>query len=213
MEKTLHDLLREQLQVKGLTVQKLRQSTGIAERYIHALVASDYSKLPAAPYVRGYLLRLAPLLDLDGNELWELYQKEGNTIKTSGPEDRMPENRFALKTINKKRVGGALIVLIVLVYLAISAQRFLGQPSLKLTSPGAETVVSTASIILISGSINPRDVVQIDGETTVVDAEGGFQIEYTLQPGLNNIMISVENPIARKKTEVVRRVIYQPNAL
>jgi len=209
MDKSLKDILREQMQAKGLTPQKLRQQTGIAERYISALVEGNAKNLPAAPYVRGYLIKLASMLDLDDKELWELYLREG-TVKSSGPEDRMPENRFALRRINKRAVISAVVAGLVVVYLAMNANRFLGRPELTITSPGAETFVSTANVVTIAGAINPRDVLAINGEEIPVDANGQFSKEYSLEPGLNNIVISAENPIAHRTSEVVRRIIYQP---
>ena len=71
MDKPLQELLKEQVAIKGYNVERLTRITGIPERYIEGLLSGDYDKLPPAPYVRGYLLTIAPLLDLNADELWE----------------------------------------------------------------------------------------------------------------------------------------------
>ena len=75
MDKPLHELLKEQFAIKGYNIERLTRITGIPERYIEGLINGDYNKLPPAPYVRGYLLAIAPLLDLNAEGLWEEYKK------------------------------------------------------------------------------------------------------------------------------------------
>lgn len=211
IEKTLRDILREEMQLKGITLAKLRQQTGIAERYLSAFLEDASEKLPAAPYVRGYLLRIASTLELDGAHLWEMY-RTATELKSSGAEDRMPGNRFALKRINRKLVFGVGVAALLIVYLGMSADRFLGRPDLTLTSPSADTSVTTASIIMVSGNIEPGNIVSVGGEEVPVNADGSFEKAYSLEPGLNQITVFTENPVIGRKSEVIRRVIYEPAA-
>src|SRR3989338_3011737 len=156
MDKLLKDILREQMQIKGLNAGRLRQLTGITERYISAFTEGTKEKLPAAHYVRGYLMRIAGILDLNGQELWETYKNE-LLIKSSGPLDRLPENSFALKKLNKKWLTAGAVLILLIVYLAINANRFLGRPEISITSPAPETLVTTASVLNLIGEVNPRD--------------------------------------------------------
>ena len=197
------------MQVKGMTVMKLRQQTGIAERYLSAFLEDEPAKLPAAPYARGYLLRIAAVLDLDGNALWEMY-RTSTDIKSSGPEDRMPENRFALRRLNRKLIFGVAFGTLAVIYLVSNANRLLGRPSLTLTSPGPDTSVTTASIVMVSGTIEPGNIVSVGGEEVSAESNGEFETQYRLEPGLNRITVSTENPIIGRKNEITRQVIYEP---
>ena len=211
MEKTLKDILRDAMQAKGITVMRLRQQTGIAERYITAFLEDAVDKLPATPYARGYLIRIGAALELDGNALWEMHRTT-MTSKSSGAEDRMPENRFALKRMNRKLVFGIGIAILAVAYLLVNANRFLGRPELKLTTPSPETSVTPASIVMVSGVIEPGNLVSVGGEEVSADSEGQFETSYRLEPGLNIITISTKNPVIGRKNEVVRQVIYEPGA-
>lgn len=211
MDKLLKDILREQMQIKGLSPGRLRQLTGITERYIFALTEGTKEKLPAAPYVRGYLMRIAGILDLNGQELWEAYKNE-LLVKSSGPLDRLPENRFALKKLSKKRLAVGIILVLFIVYLAMNANRFLGRPKIDITSPARETLVTTASVLNLAGEVNPSDKLMIDGEDVAVDEAGRFEKDYELEPGLNRIEFSVKRFLGRE-ARVIKQVIYQPPEL
>ena len=196
------------MQAKGLTLERLRQQTGIAERHLSSLIEGRHSRLPAAPYVRGYLLRIASILDLSGEELWNLYKGE-IVIKRSGPADRLPENRFALKKINKKWFLAGLAVILLLFYAGLNINRFLGRPEIRITSPAVETLVTTANTINLLGKINPDDRLIIGGEEITADKNGHFEKEYLLEPGLNRIEFTVKRLLG-KEFKIIRQVIYQP---
>jgi len=54
---------------KGLSVDDVASSTRIAKRYLEAIEADEFSRLPAATFVRGYLRSLARLLEVDPERL------------------------------------------------------------------------------------------------------------------------------------------------
>lgn len=207
MDKSLKETIEEQLSIKGFSLERIAEITDIPLRYLEALMEGNTKKLPAAPYVRGYLLKIGKILGLDGNELWETYKKESG-IKISGPEDRLPSNRFAIRAINKKYVIAAVIAIIVIGLLIWQAPRFLGQPPLSVTYPPEETTVVYGPEIIIIGKIDPRDKLIIDSEEILVDSEGNFSKNYSLQQGLNTIEIKTKRFLG-KETKVVRQAIYQ----
>lgn len=208
-QKLLKDIIREEMQAKGYTPQRVRRETGIAERYIFAFMEGDQKRLPAAPYVRGYLLAIARLLNLDGAHLWKLYEAESENLKTSGAHDILPGNRYALQKISRGWfVAGAILGLLIIVVIA-NSNRFLGVPSLVIDVPDDETTISVESSITLMGHINPHDVLTIGGEAVSVDSEGNFTKEYPLEPGLNTIEFSVKKLLGREK-RVIRTVIYEP---
>ncbi len=212
MPKLLKDILHEQMQIKGVTLERLRRETGIAERYLTALIEGDAEKLPAAPYVHGYLSKVAPLLDLSSNELWEIYRNEG-IMKSSGPADKMPENRFALRRFNKKLFFAGIIGALLVSYLIFGADRYLGRPELTVLEPSEETTVTAVPVINVSGIINPRDSVMVGGETIAANPDGTFEIAYSLESGMNTIVVKAINPITGRATEIIRQVIYQTSEL
>jgi len=208
MDKSFQKIMQEQMDTKGIDIAKIRQQTGITETYLNAFIQGNEKKLPAAPYVRGYIFKIATILELDGEELWQSF-KNGETIKKSGSKDLLPSNRYALKKINKKLIIGTLIIILIATYGIINFNRFLGNPKIEISSPAAETLVTTANTITLIGKLTADGKLTIDGAETLVDEFGNFRREYTLSPGLNRIEFAVRG-ILSQETKVIRQVIYQP---
>ena len=207
MEKQLKDILLEKLQESGYTIEQIRRETGISERYINALLEGDHKRIPAAPYARGYLIKLANILDLNSQALWEAYRNEFS-MKSSGANDRLPTNRFALKKVNRSWVFTALLLVFISMYAIANVDRFLGRPHLTIQNPSVETLVTTASTITLIGEIDANNKLMIDGQDIITESNGTFAHPYTLQPGLNRIEFSVKKLLGQE-IRVIRTVIYQ----
>jgi len=207
MDKPLHELLKEQFAIKGYNIERLTRITGIPERYIEGLINGDYNKLPPAPYVRGYLLAIAPLLDLNAEGLWEEYKKEEG-LKSSGASDKLPTNRFAIKSISKKKIIGAIFGILLVSYLGWNIGHLLGKPKLDIINPAPSTITTEKSTIKLVGYINPADKLLINAEEVVVDSNGLFTKDYNLQAGLNTVEFLAKRFLG-KETKVVKQIMYQ----
>ncbi len=62
-------LIKRLRERKGLSLDDVASSTRIAKRYLEAIEADEFSRLPAATFVRGYLRSLARLLEVDPERL------------------------------------------------------------------------------------------------------------------------------------------------
>ena len=62
-------LIRRLRERMGLSLDDVASSTRIARRYLEAIEADEFSRLPAATFVRGYLRSLARLLEVDPERL------------------------------------------------------------------------------------------------------------------------------------------------
>jgi|SRR3989344_3553139 len=207
-QKPISETIKEAMETKGLPMVRLQQLTDIPERYLETIFKGEFKKMPAAPYIRGYLYKISEILGLNGEELWQKYKKEAE-IFSSGAQDRLPENRFAIKTISKKWLVGGIIGAVILTYLGINAGRLLGKPALTINLPIADTTLNDKPNTTISGTINPSDILKINGQEIIADKEGRFEKNYVLQPGINNFEISAKRFLGRE-TKVVKQIIYQP---
>lgn len=206
--KSFHEFLKEQIADKGFSVKKIALETGIAERHLQALLDADVKRLPSAPYIRGYLVKIAKLLDLNSNALWNIYQEE-HLISTSGAADTLPGNRYALRAIPRSLAAAAVLLLLAALYLGTNAGRLFGKPRLEIYSPPTVTALTNLSPFALAGAINPADRLLIGGEEVVVESNGAFRKEYALEPGVNQIEFSVRRFLG-KEIRIVRRIIYAP---
>ncbi|MDP3999666.1 MAG: helix-turn-helix domain-containing protein [bacterium] len=207
-QKDFKTLINEALELKNITWTRLSQLTGIPDRYLTAFQNLNIGQLPAAPYVRGYLQKIALVLHLNAEELWQLYKKE-LTPKTSGALDKLPANRFAIQSLNKNIVIVAVIIVLGLLYILINANNIFGAPVLKIISPEASIISVTEPIVNLTGKFNIKDKLTINGEETLGNEGGEFQADFPLQPGLNTIEFKVKRFLG-KETVVLRQVLYEP---
>ncbi len=210
--KNLREILNEALELKDLDVKKLSEMTDIPIYYLSALSEGDFLKLPAAAYVRGYLMKVAEVLGIDKESLLRAYKQEISLgpLKTSGSQDKLPLNRYAFKPFYRKT---AIIVIIVLVLAAAAfvwkVDNFLGTPKIELFSPIVDNMIVNSSSIKLTGKVNPRDKLVINNEEILSDKNGQFEKEISLQAGINTVEFKVKRLLGKEVT-VMRQVIYQP---
>lgn len=206
--KTLRELIIEALDFRGLNVEKLTEVTDIPKYYLTALTTGDFKKLPAAPYVRGYLLQISEILQIDQDLLWEAYQKESSLYKTSGPQDKLPSNRFAFKNPNKRKTVIIIVLLIIITFSIWQFDEFFGTPKIEIISPAIDNLTINAPSIKLAGKVNARDKLIINNEEILVDENGRFEKEFSLQPGINTVEFRVKRFLG-KEIKVIRQIIYQ----
>lgn len=205
---SLKDLLREHIELKGLTPRKIADLAGIPERYIDMLLEGDARKLPPAPYVHGYITKLSAILNFDKETMWRLYQKE-SSLSRSGMNDRLPNNRFASRTITR---GGTAIVLVLgaaVAYGAYAAYGALVTPDMEITVPINESSEVAQPTIMLQGTTDPAYTVKVNGSEVYVEADGDFRKELQLQEGLNTVEFTAKKFLGRE-TRIVRTIIYSP---
>ncbi len=209
--KSFKEEVEEAMALKGMNVFKLSEATNIPEYYLTALVSHQFKNLPPPPYTRGYVLKIAEVLDLDGAPLWQSYSKT-LISKTSGSEDRLPFNRFALKPISKAKIAVGIAVLFAIIYFGWRAGGFFGTPAIEITNPATDNFITKDSAVTLTGKINPQDKLTINGEETATDGNGYFEKPWEFRFSLENRTAKLEFKVKRllgKEVIVDRQIIYQ----
>lgn len=201
------EFFNERLRERGFTAKKLADVTRLNLKDIEHLSAGRYEKLPAAPYLRGHLIRIGQVLDFNGEAWWERL-KEEEMIGGSGPSDELPKNRFAKKPVDKK-IWIAAAVLILVVLLGSRLPEIMGKPVITIENPWAERSETTEETIEIRGYAENSDQLFINGENVPLGENGTFQKSFTLEPGFNTFEITAKRFLGQE-TKMVRQIIYSP---
>jgi len=208
---SLSEWLKAQAEQKRITIQNLVKLSGVPTTYVEALFSGDFGKLPAAPYVHGYLRAIAPIVDGDPDELWKLFKAEA-APRVSGADDVLPKNRFAIASSLNKRwlifwgIGALLII-----YLIFNGARLLGKPMLIMTEPLETSFETSLSSLEFRGVVHPDDALMVGGESVVADETGSFSARQNLAPGLNTIVIEARRFLGRQ-TDITYEIFYLPSA-
>lgn len=201
----LRDILMDALRVKNISAEKLALLSGVSERFMHALLSENASDLPSAPYVRGYLLKIAEVLGLDGQELWNAYAKPNILIRRAGAEDTLPKNRFLAPRLRAKLLIIVGFVLIVIVYGIVRIPGFFGGSSLTISNMEPKMIVQESSFT-IRGVIDPSDQLTINGEILYPKSDGSFEHTVSLTSGFNTIEFKLKRFLG--KEEIITKEIY-----
>lgn len=192
------------MESKGMDAGKLSDLTDVPQRFIVSLVDGDFKNLPSEPYIRGYLFKIAGVLDADPNFLWRSF-RQSSEIHSSGSADLLPANRFSLQKISSKKVWIVLAVLVLLGFLGLRINNILGMPTLEVSLP--ET--TTNQTINVTGKVNPGDTLTLNNEVIYLNQGGQFEEEVQLEPGLNTLEFRIKRFLGRE-TRIVKQVFYQP---
>ena len=212
-DKNLGEVLSEIILERGITLDKLSELTNIPKRYLIAMMDNDFKNMPAAPYARGYITKICSVLEINSRQAIDAYNKIG--LKTSGKDDFLPQNRFAL-TKHYKNNWMLIVIAVTIIVISglIFANRhiftnFFGIPSIEVNIPAREDnsplLETSEQFFIIQGMINPQDSITINGEAASVNEEGIFAKEVLLSAGLNTFEIRVQRPLGRE-TIIVREI-------
>lgn len=205
----LRDIILDQCEAKDIKMEELVKKTNIPEQYLDAIINDVRTRLPAFPYVRVHLTRLAALLGLPPELVLTRYRQEF-AEKTSGRADMLPGNRFALPSGRRRYLlGGGAIIAIVLVII-ISRSGFFGSPHLTIDMPpvGGDPFITTSSTILLSGRVDAGDKLTINGQPVATGETGIFESQYQLVPEINIIEFTTKRFLGRQFS-LIRQVYYE----
>src|SRR3989344_6786171 len=114
MSESFEEIFESALEQKGLGIKKLADLSHVPERYLEMIRKGDFNSLPSAPYLHGYIIRIGEILDLEGEALWQLFKRE-HRVMTSGREDHLPRNRFALPAGNNTKAYTLISVAVIVI--------------------------------------------------------------------------------------------------
>lgn len=202
----IQSLLTELLETRDMSEQKLAHATDVPLRFIAALRQGEFEKLPARPYVYGYIKKIADAFAFDFATMWESFLISAGE-QAPAKNDRLPENRFAKRTIQR---GKAFFIIIVIALVAFFAYRFndiIGTPNISLSLPN-ETFMTSTSPLTVTGVVDAGDKLALNGEIIYTDENGSFEKDVALTPGLNTIEFTIHRFLGREIT-VTRQVVYE----
>lgn len=209
---TLGEKLKHLREDRRITILEASRGTKIQVRYLEFLEAGDYDSLPADVYVRGFLRSYGDFLGVDEHVLVKLYEKEKG-IRENMAKSRNPDrNSQFVNPVNissfvftPKKLAVVLLCLVVIstiFYLYREVGSFSSDPRLIIFSPSDNSEISGNSVV-IDGVTDKDSKLFINGQPILVDDDGRFREEITLQSGVNTISVHSENKFGKEKTETI----------
>ena len=207
-ERSLSNTIVGALRARGLTAGKLSELSGVSERFLESLIEDKFEALPSLPYTRGYILKIADVLGLDGEELFNEYLKDNEAVKRSGRDDRFPANRFERPKFTGKIVVLSLVILGILLYVFLKVSFFAGRDGLLLQNLGENITYSNEPAFTVSGQVGDSYELTLNGEKIYSDENGDFTAQIELKEGFNTLVFVTKKFLGKEKT-ATKQVFYK----
>lgn len=89
---------------RGVTLEQIAASTKIGLRYLRAIEAQEFERLPPGVYAVSYLRQYARAIDYEEGALVQLYLERANSDRTAlRPADLSPKEKAGLLAIFSTR--------------------------------------------------------------------------------------------------------------
>lgn len=202
-------LLRARLS-QQLSLKEISEHLRIKKEYLEFLENGQYNKLPSPIFIKNYLKQYSIFLNLS----WEVIDKKFQ-------EEFIIYQQQIFQPISKKHQQRPLVIpkifygltiffvsLALCLYLIYEVSNIIQPPKLAVNNLPDQLVISHNNLEL-TGKTSRNSAVYINGVEVIVDEDGNFKEELTLQEGLNNITITAKKK--HSKEAVILKKIFVNN--
>lgn len=204
--------LKSRRQALRLSLSQVELDTKIRGKFLTALEACDYDKVPNDIYSRGFVQQYASYLGLDGHAVASAYVNERGGL-AAGETKRPQLARSRRLVFTGPLLAAAAAILVVLAigsYLVYQFSSLAAPPQLSVTSPSADVVI-TGAVVSVTGKTTPGSDVFINNSPILSDTDGSFNEQVALSNGLNAIHVTSRSKLG-KISAVTRNVLaHLPN--
>jgi len=208
---TLGEKLTKIRSDRRINMSEVSRMTRIPVKYLEYLETGNYAKLPADVYVKGFLRNYAEFFGMNENFFIKLYEKERDIKRNieskddNGKKEKFDPINISSFIITPKLIFSSLVVLIFLggfFYLYREVGSFSSAPRLVILSP--EKNYSTPGTSVVIEGVTDKDAkIFINDQPILVNDEGKFRENITVQPGLNIVNVKSANRFNKETVETL----------
>jgi cytoskeletal protein RodZ len=182
---------------KGYSLEEVSKATKIRTSFLQAIEKGEYKKIPSGTYAHGFVKNYAKFLELPEQEILALFKREYDEEKLIKvlPEGLVGSEDFSLSKfrITQTLKIMSLIFVVLLIYLVFQYRAAIFDPSLSISLPKENSVVSSQAVTVI-GKTDPNTTVFVNSEPADLDKDGNFKKTVNVFPGHAKITVkSVDN--------------------
>jgi len=211
---TLGEKMRRLREERRLSLNEVSKATRIQVKYLESLEGGFYNDLPADVYVKGFLRSYADFLGVNENVFIKFYTKEveikKNLEKSKNPNNNWEKERKDVINVSSfvftPRVLAigliSVVVLAICTYLYLEIGSFSSEARLVVLSP-ANNFSTEESSVLVEGVTDRDAIIYINGKSVIVDDDGKFKENLTIQAGPNTINVKAVNKFNKESEEMI----------
>ncbi len=207
--KSVGELLKEERISHNVTLEFLAKKTKIKAEYLEYLENNQFDKLPASPFIKGYIKTYARIFGFEYKPIIAVLRrdyKEGNKGQLVPRDFLKPVIRERATwnpiTASAMIIGGVFLTLVM--FVIYKWYVFNKPPFIEISSPTDNQEVS--SQVKISGRTNPEALLVINSQPVALQPDGSFNTE-VLIPREGSNTITIESTDKRGKTNLIQKTV------
>lgn len=207
--KKVGQVLSEYRLKQHIPLEKVSAVTRIRLEFLQAIEENQFEKLPAEPFVRGFLHSYASYLGLDPTTILALLRRDFKT----GEKGKIVPRQY-LKQIKRQHsligprltvmISLSVVVIIVLGYAALLFWRFQQPPSLEVFTPEQNQTVERN--VTVRGKTSIDAVVTVDSKPIAISQDGEFETAVFYQDN-GTYVITIQASDRHKRTSTIQRTV------
>ncbi len=203
---SLATILGQRRRRRHLGLRRAAAALAIPERYLRAIEAGEFQKIPAG-YRQLYIRDYARWLGLNEDNALALFRRDfrGGAFNHSFLKDRFLSSWGRLLA-NWQALFLIGFISLLAAYLGFEYYRFQRPPAISL---GRLPAVTANQTLVVRGSVSRAIVLRLNDQPLFLDKDGHFQKKVILTKGDNWLYLEAVSP-AGKKVEMKRKVVFRP---
>lgn len=203
--RSISDILKEERERKGLSIDDVVESTKIRKSFIIAIEKGRFQDLPSDNYAMGFVKNYAHFLGIPEDRAAALLRREYETKRIEVLPKFRKTNHSGRKIVLRSPRGYLIlgVILVVLSYVIYQFSFLFFGPELSIVSPREDKIVS-ANIVRVEGKTDPYATVTINGEDVYVDLAGNFKKTVYIYTGVDKVDIIAKNRYGKETRKVIR---------
>lgn len=192
--KTVGLIIKEARSAKNVSLEEVEKDTKIRLKFLAAIEADDFNKLPSVSYAKGFVKNYSEYLGLDSNMVLAFFRRqtlEGSksSLLPKGVIDPLNRSLFQMTPSRFITLLVLSLIGIFLIYFGLQYRKLKNPPILTIQSPSQNMVIQERRIDIL-GKTDSDATVSINGGSVIVRSDGQFFDQKFLEPGLNKITIT-----------------------
>lgn len=196
---------------RGIDINEVAKKTGVNVKYLVAIESGNYKDLPKGIYSKIFFKKYIDFLEIRYKNIVNDFIREKNRSQN------FESNIFFNRVVNWKNLLSfpkilrniliALLIVICFLYLFFYFRGIFSPPSLEITYPLNDQIISEYDINII-GKTEPESEIKINGQLILIGKDGDFSENIRLRSGINNIVIEAKKKYSRERV-IIRKILVE----
>ena len=212
---SIGDRLRQARVGRGESLESVERITQVSKKYIEAIEADEFKKLPDLVYAKNFVRALAKHYQLDPTSLTEELVKAmavagGRSVFGADRPVNFASGRRIVMTPSIMKTSLLVLVLLGIVgYFGVAVYRILLPPKITIYSPQDNQEFSDQEVVL-EGQTEPGVELTVNRESVLIGTDGSFKDVLRLPPGVSILRVAGKKKHSKENEVYLKVVVDQP---